>query len=172
MLKGSIQKHIPSTKRMCEGTAVGRRARKRMLEGTIASVPRRKRLGYVCSSNRHYIKSYGMDNGRAPNESKNNERSTRRGKGNCRRKINGYRGYAPSNELREISNQRDYEVTSSSSITCSRESTKSTKIYGYDIPAKTRVIVNAWAIGRDLNHGSTLINFNQRDSWMVATRAM
>lgn len=32
-----------------------------------------------------------------------------------------------------------------------RESTKSTKIYGYDIPAKTRVIVNAWAIGRDPN---------------------
>ncbi|XXG40496.1 hypothetical protein AAC387_Pa01g1199 [Persea americana] len=30
-----------------------------------------------------------------------------------------------------------------------RESTKSSKIYGYDIPAKTRVMVNAWAIGRD-----------------------
>ncbi|KAJ8648112.1 hypothetical protein MRB53_001135 [Persea americana] len=30
-----------------------------------------------------------------------------------------------------------------------RESTKSSKIYGYDIPAKTRVIVNAWATGRD-----------------------
>ncbi|RWR79980.1 Cytochrome P450 [Cinnamomum micranthum f. kanehirae] len=30
-----------------------------------------------------------------------------------------------------------------------RESTKSSKIYGYDIPAKTRVMVNAWAIGSD-----------------------
>ncbi|RWR73305.1 Cytochrome P450 [Cinnamomum micranthum f. kanehirae] len=29
------------------------------------------------------------------------------------------------------------------------EYTKSSKIYGYDIPAKTRVMLNAWAIGRD-----------------------
>ncbi|XP_043688631.1 cytochrome P450 736A117-like isoform X1 [Telopea speciosissima] len=30
-----------------------------------------------------------------------------------------------------------------------RESTEETKIKGYDIPAKTIVIINAWAIGRD-----------------------
>ncbi|KAF6157296.1 hypothetical protein GIB67_004234 [Kingdonia uniflora] len=30
-----------------------------------------------------------------------------------------------------------------------RESLENTKIQGYDIPAKTRVIINAWAIGRD-----------------------
>ncbi|XP_042513210.1 cytochrome P450 736A117-like [Macadamia integrifolia] len=30
-----------------------------------------------------------------------------------------------------------------------RESTKDAKIKGYDIPAKTTVIINAWAIGRD-----------------------
>ncbi|KAI0495161.1 hypothetical protein KFK09_025310 [Dendrobium nobile] len=30
-----------------------------------------------------------------------------------------------------------------------RESMKDTKIHGYDIPAKTLVIINAWAIGRD-----------------------
>ncbi|RWR73127.1 hypothetical protein CKAN_00138000 [Cinnamomum micranthum f. kanehirae] len=45
MLKGSIQKHIPSTNRMCEGTTVGRRVMKRMLEGTTTSVPGRRRLG-------------------------------------------------------------------------------------------------------------------------------
>ncbi|RWR86396.1 hypothetical protein CKAN_01529200 [Cinnamomum micranthum f. kanehirae] len=76
-------------------------------------------IGYVCSYNRHYTQRYGMDNGRAPKESKSNERSARRGKRNCRREINGYIGYAPSNELPEIIDQRDYEVTSSSSITCS-----------------------------------------------------
>ncbi|KAJ4975835.1 hypothetical protein NE237_000941 [Protea cynaroides] len=30
-----------------------------------------------------------------------------------------------------------------------RESTEDAKIYGYDIPTKTTVIINAWAIGRD-----------------------
>nr|DAD28666.1 TPA_asm: hypothetical protein HUJ06_030134 [Nelumbo nucifera] len=30
-----------------------------------------------------------------------------------------------------------------------RESTQDVKIQGYDIPAKTRVIINAWAIGRE-----------------------
>ncbi|KAL5698880.1 hypothetical protein ACHQM5_029859 [Ranunculus cassubicifolius] len=30
-----------------------------------------------------------------------------------------------------------------------RESIQHRKIFGYDIPAKTRVITNAWAIGRD-----------------------
>lgn len=30
-----------------------------------------------------------------------------------------------------------------------RESTKDVKVQGYDILAKTRVIINAWAIGRD-----------------------
>ncbi|XP_054778522.1 cytochrome P450 71D8-like [Prosopis cineraria] len=33
-----------------------------------------------------------------------------------------------------------------------RECTESCKINGYDIPIKTQVIVNAWAIGRDPNH--------------------
>ncbi|XP_020679027.2 cytochrome P450 71A1-like [Dendrobium catenatum] len=32
-----------------------------------------------------------------------------------------------------------------------RESTKDTKINGYDIPAKTRIFVNAWALARDPN---------------------
>ncbi|XP_072967899.1 cytochrome P450 71A1-like [Typha angustifolia] len=30
-----------------------------------------------------------------------------------------------------------------------RETIKDTKLQGYDIPAKTRVVINAWAIGRD-----------------------
>ncbi|KAG2626392.1 cytochrome P450 71A1-like [Panicum virgatum] len=30
-----------------------------------------------------------------------------------------------------------------------RETIQDTKLHGYDIPAKTRVIINAWAIGRD-----------------------
>ncbi|XP_062225716.1 cytochrome P450 71A1-like [Phragmites australis] len=30
-----------------------------------------------------------------------------------------------------------------------RETIRDTKLHGYDIPAKTRVIINAWAIGRD-----------------------
>ena len=33
-----------------------------------------------------------------------------------------------------------------------RESRERCEINGYDIPAKTKVIVNAWAIGRDPNH--------------------
>ncbi|KAJ4700813.1 Cytochrome P450 [Melia azedarach] len=33
-----------------------------------------------------------------------------------------------------------------------RESTKSCEINGYEIPEKTRVLVNAWAIGRDPRH--------------------
>ncbi|XVF77883.1 hypothetical protein PTKIN_Ptkin14bG0083300 [Pterospermum kingtungense] len=33
----------------------------------------------------------------------------------------------------------------------SRENRERSEINGYDIPAKTRVIVNAWAIGRDPN---------------------
>ncbi|KAF6157513.1 hypothetical protein GIB67_004451 [Kingdonia uniflora] len=35
------------------------------------------------------------------------------------------------------------------SLLTPRESLENTKIQGYDIPAKTRVIINAWAIGRD-----------------------
>jgi len=30
-----------------------------------------------------------------------------------------------------------------------RETIQDTKLHGYNIPAKTRVIINAWAIGRD-----------------------
>ena len=33
-----------------------------------------------------------------------------------------------------------------------RESTQECKIHGYDIPIKSKVIVNAWAIGRDPNY--------------------
>ncbi|CAD6333225.1 unnamed protein product [Miscanthus lutarioriparius] len=29
------------------------------------------------------------------------------------------------------------------------EAVHNTKLHGYDIPAKTRVLINAWAIGRD-----------------------
>ena len=29
------------------------------------------------------------------------------------------------------------------------EAVQDTKLHGYDIPAKTRVLINAWAIGRD-----------------------
>ncbi|OVA20835.1 Cytochrome P450 [Macleaya cordata] len=62
-----------------------------------------------------------------------------------------------------------------------RESTENIKIDGYDIPAKTRIIVNAWAIGRDsesweepekfrperfLNEGS-LIDFKGHDFQLI-----
>lgn len=36
-------------------------------------------------------------------------------------------------------------------LTTPRESRESCEIKGYEIPAKTRVLVNAWAIGRDPN---------------------
>ncbi|XP_020266929.1 cytochrome P450 93A3-like [Asparagus officinalis] len=40
-----------------------------------------------------------------------------------------------------------------------RESNEHCKINGYDIPAKTRLLVNVWAIGRDPNHWSKPLDF-------------
>ncbi|KAK7396290.1 hypothetical protein VNO78_17192 [Psophocarpus tetragonolobus] len=40
-----------------------------------------------------------------------------------------------------------------------RESSKSAKVCGYDIPAKTRLFVNVWAIGRDPNHWKNPFEF-------------
>ncbi|KAF3442610.1 hypothetical protein FNV43_RR16526 [Rhamnella rubrinervis] len=40
-----------------------------------------------------------------------------------------------------------------------RESSENTKIYGYDIPEKTLLLVNAWAIGRDPNHWENPLEF-------------
>ncbi|XP_020266931.1 cytochrome P450 93A3-like [Asparagus officinalis] len=39
------------------------------------------------------------------------------------------------------------------------ESNEHFKINGYDIPAKTRLLVNVWAIGRDPNHWSKPLDF-------------
>ncbi|KAK9026023.1 hypothetical protein V6N11_038871 [Hibiscus sabdariffa] len=41
-----------------------------------------------------------------------------------------------------------------------RESTEKCEINGYEIPAKTKVIVNAWAIGRDSNYWNDAEKFN------------
>lgn len=41
-----------------------------------------------------------------------------------------------------------------------RESSHATKAFGYDFPAKTRVIVNVWAIGRDENIWEEPLVFN------------
>ncbi|KAK8527109.1 hypothetical protein V6N12_054334 [Hibiscus sabdariffa] len=41
-----------------------------------------------------------------------------------------------------------------------RESRERCEINGYEIPAKTKVIVNAWAIGRDSNHWNEVERFN------------
>ncbi|XP_020266928.1 3,9-dihydroxypterocarpan 6A-monooxygenase-like [Asparagus officinalis] len=40
-----------------------------------------------------------------------------------------------------------------------RESTEDCKINGYDIPARTRLFVNVWAIGRDPNHWAKPFEF-------------
>ncbi|KHN26381.1 Cytochrome P450 93A1 [Glycine soja] len=40
-----------------------------------------------------------------------------------------------------------------------RESSKSAVVCGYDIPAKTRLFVNVWAIGRDPNHWENPFEF-------------
>ncbi|XP_004304768.1 PREDICTED: cytochrome P450 71D11-like [Fragaria vesca subsp. vesca] len=45
-----------------------------------------------------------------------------------------------------------------------RECGERCEIDGYEIPVKTKVIVNAWAIGRDPNYWSEPETFNQRDS--------
>ncbi|MFQ6621479.1 hypothetical protein Gotur_002900 [Gossypium turneri] len=41
-----------------------------------------------------------------------------------------------------------------------RENTERCEINGYEIPAKTKVIVNAWAIGRDSNYWNEAERFN------------
>ncbi|MBA0848911.1 hypothetical protein Goshw_008628, partial [Gossypium schwendimanii] len=41
-----------------------------------------------------------------------------------------------------------------------RENTERCEINGYEIPAKTKVIVNAWAIGRDSNYWNEAKRFN------------
>ncbi|KAK8527110.1 hypothetical protein V6N12_054335 [Hibiscus sabdariffa] len=41
-----------------------------------------------------------------------------------------------------------------------RENSERCEINGYEIPAKTKVIVNAWAIGRDSNHWNEAERFN------------
>ncbi|XP_031281358.1 premnaspirodiene oxygenase-like [Pistacia vera] len=41
-----------------------------------------------------------------------------------------------------------------------RECRKSCEIFGYEIPVKTRVLVNSWAIGRDPNYWSEAEKFN------------
>lgn len=40
-----------------------------------------------------------------------------------------------------------------------RESSQSCKVGGYDIPAKTRLFVNVWAIGRDPSHWEKPLEF-------------
>ncbi|ONK65933.1 uncharacterized protein A4U43_C06F2480 [Asparagus officinalis] len=40
-----------------------------------------------------------------------------------------------------------------------RQSTEDSRINGYDIPARTRVFVNLWAVGRDPNHWSEPLEF-------------
>ena len=45
-----------------------------------------------------------------------------------------------------------------------RELMKDTKIRGYNIPGGARVLVNAWAIGRDQRYGIPLMSSNQRGS--------
>lgn len=40
-----------------------------------------------------------------------------------------------------------------------RESTESCTINGYEIPPKTQLFVNVWAIGRDLNHWKNPLEF-------------
>lgn len=40
-----------------------------------------------------------------------------------------------------------------------RECRKNCEIFGYEIPARTKVVVNAWAIGRDSKHGSEAERF-------------
>ncbi|KAL1358660.1 cytochrome P450 71D8 [Arachis hypogaea] len=40
-----------------------------------------------------------------------------------------------------------------------RECTEATKVKGYDIPKKAKVIVNAWAIGRDPKHWDDALSF-------------
>ncbi|KAA3467385.1 premnaspirodiene oxygenase-like isoform X2 [Gossypium australe] len=41
-----------------------------------------------------------------------------------------------------------------------RENTERCEVNGYEIPAKTKVIVNAWAIGRDSNYWNEAERFN------------
>lgn len=40
-----------------------------------------------------------------------------------------------------------------------RESTENCSIGGYDIPSKTRIFVNVWAVGRDPNHWENPLEF-------------
>lgn len=40
-----------------------------------------------------------------------------------------------------------------------RESSESSTIWGYEIPAKTQLFVNVWAIGRDPNHWENPLEF-------------
>ncbi|KAE8813299.1 Cytochrome P450 71A1 [Hordeum vulgare] len=42
------------------------------------------------------------------------------------------------------------------------ESIQNTRLHGYDIPAKTRVMINAWAIGRDGESWEEADKFRQR----------
>ncbi|KAL6909563.1 hypothetical protein ACP4OV_001844 [Aristida adscensionis] len=45
-----------------------------------------------------------------------------------------------------------------------RETIRHVKICGYDVPAKTRLLVNVWAIGRDTASWDNPHEFNQKDS--------
>ncbi|KAK9155927.1 hypothetical protein Sjap_003407 [Stephania japonica] len=48
-----------------------------------------------------------------------------------------------------------------------RECMNHCKVNGYDVGPKTRVLVNAWAIGRNSEFGTTLMSFVRRDSKIV-----
>ncbi|CAD6271583.1 unnamed protein product [Miscanthus lutarioriparius] len=108
------------------------------------------RPGLVCRRNRYSFQGDRVGNGISYQEPKRDGKSSRGGEASCRgRRSLG--GAVAEDEQTAGSPQRSHAITSTgaAALLIPRESIQDTKLHGYDIPAKTRVIINAWAIGRD-----------------------
>jgi len=82
-------------------------------------------------------------------EPKGNGESTGRAATNCRGTWTSHRGVTEYNDTTTGCHQKALRLHAPVPMLVPREAVQDTKLHGYDIPAKTRVLINAWAIGRD-----------------------